>query len=202
MKNIYSALANFQRECPVIFKDTSGYGYTYADLPAIFKVIMPLLEKHGLGFTQILRDNGIETVIFHTETAEEIKGFIEVPTDVELKGMNDFQVMGSAFTYYRRYALSSMLGIITDKDTDAAGEQVRKPKDPMPPRTKKDVVDEEESLFARSMAKIDSMALDELTVALTKMEVAPSQKFNENEIAGLLKKMRERKEILEGTKPF
>jgi hypothetical protein len=40
--------------------------------------------------------------------------------------MNDFQVMGSAITYVRRYAISSMLGLVTDKDTDASGEQVKK----------------------------------------------------------------------------
>jgi hypothetical protein len=40
--------------------------------------------------------------------------------------MNDFQVMGSAITYVRRYALSSALGLVTDKDTDASGEQVKK----------------------------------------------------------------------------
>ena len=34
--------------------------------------------------------------------------------------MNEFQVLGSAITYIRRYALSSMLGLVTDKDTDAA----------------------------------------------------------------------------------
>jgi hypothetical protein len=39
--------------------------------------------------------------------------------------MNDFQVLGSAITYLRRYALSSILGIVTDKDVDAAGEQVK-----------------------------------------------------------------------------
>jgi len=41
--------------------------------------------------------------------------------------MNDFQVLGSAITYIRRYALSSILGIITDKDNDGAGKQ--QPKD-------------------------------------------------------------------------
>ena len=39
--------------------------------------------------------------------------------------MNEFQVLGSGITYLRRYALSSILGIVTDKDTDAAGEQVK-----------------------------------------------------------------------------
>jgi hypothetical protein len=48
--------------------------------------------------------------------------------DVALKGMNEFQVYGSQLTYFRRYALSSILGIVTDKDTDASGEQVKKPK--------------------------------------------------------------------------
>ena len=40
--------------------------------------------------------------------------------------MNDFQVLGSAITYIRRYAISAMLGLITDKDLDACGEQVVK----------------------------------------------------------------------------
>lgn len=42
--------------------------------------------------------------------------------------MNDFQVLGSAITYLRRYAISAILGLVTDKDTDASGEQVEKKK--------------------------------------------------------------------------
>ena len=33
---IYKALSDFQNEVPVIHKGTQGYGYSYADLPAIF----------------------------------------------------------------------------------------------------------------------------------------------------------------------
>jgi len=51
-----------------------------------------------------------------------------IPQGVQLKGMNDFQVLGSAITYIRRYALSSALGLVTDKDIDAAGEQIPQPK--------------------------------------------------------------------------
>ena len=39
--------------------------------------------------------------------------------------MNDYQAYGSGVTYFRRYALSSMLGLITDKDIDAAGTQIK-----------------------------------------------------------------------------
>lgn len=125
-QSIYKALASFQQECPVIHKATKGYGYTYSDLPTIFNIINPLLKKHGLGFTQLIQGQAIQTVLFHYETGETIESLTGIPNDVTLKGMNEFQVLGSAVTYIRRYALSSMLGIVTDKDTDAAGEQKSK----------------------------------------------------------------------------
>ncbi len=124
MKNIFKALASFQQEVPVILKETTGYGYVYADLPAIFKEINPLMQKHGLGFYQAVNGTKIKTVIFHIETAEIIESETDIPQGVSLKGMNDFQVLGSAITYIKRYALSSLLGLVTDKDTDASGDQV------------------------------------------------------------------------------
>lgn len=131
MKHLLKSLAAFQQEVPVIFKGTQGFGYSYADLPAIFDKINPLLAKHGLGFTQLLNSkdgvNYLDTLIYHVETAEKIESRIEIPA-VSLKGMNDYQSFGSGVTYYRRYALSSALGLVTDKDTDAAGEQVKKEK--------------------------------------------------------------------------
>lgn len=123
MKNIFKSLSAFQKECPVIHKGTQGYGYSYADLPAIFEVINPILEKHGLGFTQLICEKSVKTILFHTESGETIESNTEIPQGVSLAKMNEFQVLGSAITYIRRYALSSMLGIITDKDTDAYGEQ-------------------------------------------------------------------------------
>lgn len=124
MKNIYKSLADFQQEVPVILKDTSGYGYKYADLPKIFETINPLMKKNGLGFFQAVNGSKIKTVIFHIESGESIESETDIPQGVQLKGMNDFQVLGSAITYIKRYALSSLLGLVTDKDTDASGEQV------------------------------------------------------------------------------
>lgn len=120
---LYKSLAAFQQEVPAIHEGTKGYGYTYADLKQIFKTINPLLKKHGLGFTQLLNGNCITTVVFHCETGATIESSVEVPDDVILKGMNKFQVVGSAITYYRRYSLSAILGLVTDVDQDAKGEQ-------------------------------------------------------------------------------
>jgi hypothetical protein len=128
MKNLFKALAEFQQEVPVIHKATQGYGYTFADLPKIFSVINPLLKKHGLGFTQLIENENLTTILFHVETGETIESKMALLKDVALKGMNEFQVYGSQLTYFRRYALSSILGIVTDKDTDAGGEQVKKPR--------------------------------------------------------------------------
>lgn len=125
MKNLFKALADFQQEVPVIHKGTQGYGYSYADLPKIFEVINPLLKKHGLGFTQLIEEQSIITVLFHVESGERLDSKTTIPL-VQLKGMNDYQSFGSGVSYFRRYCLSSILGIVTDKDIDAAGEQVKK----------------------------------------------------------------------------
>ena len=125
MKELFKALADFQQEVPTIHKGTSGYGYSYADLPAIFEVINPLLKKHGLGFTQTVNGQQLCTTVFHVKSGEVLEGCADIPQNVQLKGMNDFQVLGSAITYMRRYQLSAMLGLVTDKDTDAGGQQVQ-----------------------------------------------------------------------------
>jgi hypothetical protein len=125
MKNLFKSLAAFQQECPTIHKGTQGYGYSYADLPAIFNVINPLLKKHGLGFTQELDGDALVTTIFHVESGEFRWSTANLIQGVQLKGMNDFQVFGSNLTYMRRYCISAALGLVTDKDVDASGEQVK-----------------------------------------------------------------------------
>jgi len=134
MKNLFKALAEFQQEVPVIFKgSTAGQGnfaYQYTDLPAIFKVINPLLKKHGLGFSQITEfkdgHDYLVTIVFHIESGETLETRTRLMPDVELKGQNVFQSYGSQLTYFRRYGISQILGLVTDKDTDANGEQVKK----------------------------------------------------------------------------
>jgi hypothetical protein len=125
-KKLFSSLSQFQKKCPVIHKATQGYGYTYADLVSIVEIINPILEEFNLGYSQPICGSQVKTILFHTETNETLESNTDIPQNVQLKGMNDFQVLGSAITYMRRYALTSMLGIVTDKDIDAAGEQQKK----------------------------------------------------------------------------
>ncbi len=92
MKNVLKSLAAFQQEVKVIHKGTQGFGYTYADLPKIFEEINPLMQKHGLGFTQLINSqdglNYLKTVLFHVETGETIDSNTLIPY-VQLKGTFD-----------------------------------------------------------------------------------------------------------------
>lgn len=127
MKELFSALAKFQQEVPVIHKDSQAHKYTYADLPKILEVINPFLKKYDLGFTQLLQEGSLRTIIFHTKSGEMLESLTPIPL-VSMNGMNDYQAYGSGITYFRRYALSSALGLVTDKDTDASGVQTAAPK--------------------------------------------------------------------------
>lgn len=128
MKNLMKSLADFQQECPAIFKSTAGFNYKYADLPSILKVINPLLFKHGLVLSQpLVQDEDkilIRTILYHLESGEMLESLVEIPR-VQLGKMNDYQSLGSGITYFRRYSMGSILVIVTDEDTDAAGEQVK-----------------------------------------------------------------------------
>jgi hypothetical protein len=126
MKNLLKALSEFHQEVPVIHEETQGYNYTYANLNKIFKVIKPLLKKHGLGFTQVLDGKNLKTIVYHIESGEILEGSVEIETNVKLASMNHYQVFGSAITYFRRYSLSCVLGLITDKDIDVKGDEVKK----------------------------------------------------------------------------
>ena len=70
--------------------------------------------------------------------------------------MNDFQVLGSAISYLRRYCISSILGVVSDKDTDAGGEQIKV-------EAKKPAINE--SRFKKALQSIadGNYSVDELT---------------------------------------
>lgn len=180
MKNVLKAIADFQQECPVIHKGTKGYGYSYAELSTILEVINPLLKKHGLGFTQPPQSgNIVHTIVFHAESGEMLTSDMEIPQGVKLGGMNDFQVLGSAVTYLRRYALSSMLGIVTDKDVDGAGAPVAGTTKPPSP-AKSSITDEKLTAGLAKWDKVEQFeTLKKKFTLTTEQESKVADRFNE-----------------------
>ena len=123
---VLKKVAVLQQEVPVIFKSTEGFGYNFADLTAIFNILNPYMAKHGLGFTQgtMIHETGgtiVYTKIYDIEKEDEfLYSEMLIPEDISLAKMNKYQVIGSGITYYKRYQISAMLGLITDTDNDAA----------------------------------------------------------------------------------
>lgn len=123
--------------------------YKFATWKSVMETIKPILAKNGLAFWQgievvgggtewsldtydkagmitksrkvkTLNDNVLTTIVFHIETCQEIKSSCVITQGVQLAKMNDYQVLGSGLTYLKRYSLSNMLGLITDKDDDGS----------------------------------------------------------------------------------
>ena len=133
--NVLLRIMNFQQEMEdiEILKLTEAYGYYYATLHDILKVIHPILRKHSIWY-QHYTDYDIDgdtrtliTFIYLTEDPNQrIVSTSKLDTDVILAKMNKFMVEGSAITYFRRYHLTTLLGLNTDEDTDAGGKRVTK----------------------------------------------------------------------------
>ncbi len=68
---------------------------------------------------------GVNTVYMHAESGEWISCQIKSPI-AESKGMNTYQSVGSAITYFRRYSLSSFVGIASEEDVDASSRKDNK----------------------------------------------------------------------------
>ena len=121
------ALVAAQGEFPAVSKDADNQFFKskYADLPAIVAVVQPILAKHGLAICQLpgmddLGDN-LTTRLLHSSGE-----WIQATMRLHLGDKVTPQAQGSALTYARRYALSAILGIVTDEDDD--GQAASKPK--------------------------------------------------------------------------
>ena len=131
IKNIAAAQLKVQKEIKDISKDSTGYGYKYTSFDKLVQYLRPLLAKHGISFIQMpVGDKyddgkgtvGLQTLYMHAESGEWITNAIKSPV-AESKGMNKYQSIGSAITYFRRYSLSSFVGIASEEDADAASKE-------------------------------------------------------------------------------
>ena len=112
---IAKALSEFQGQVEPVTKDAINpfFKSKYASMENIVATIKKPLVKNGLSFVQLpTGDNGLTTMILHV-SGEWIRS-----TAIMHPTKNDPQGQGSAITYLRRYALSALLGLVTDEDDD------------------------------------------------------------------------------------
>jgi hypothetical protein len=111
---LLTALVEWQKVKPTVDLDGKNkhFDSKYATLANIIKAIDKPLTGCGLGYTQVVTNNAITTIIFHAESMGVI---------VSTRPLNDnmkVQDEGSYITYQKRYQLAAALGIAADDDKD------------------------------------------------------------------------------------
>lgn len=113
--NLAKAIVKFHALIPKVSKDSTNphFKSKYASLSNILESVDPLLHTCGLAVVQIPRgDNELLTMLVH-ESGESIGDSVVMKLT-----KNDPQGVGSAITYYRRYALGAILSLNIDDDDD------------------------------------------------------------------------------------
>lgn len=121
-------ILKIQSEIGVLSKTETNpfFKSKYMDINGLLAQLLPLLEKYKITVVQPLGNIGeqgrpaLGTLVLDAETGKEI-----VHSHIPLPDLQDPQKMGSAITYYRRYALQSLF-LLQAQDDD--GESAKSAK--------------------------------------------------------------------------
>ena len=114
--SIYKKLLEVQKEVGAISKDSKNpfFKSKYFDINKLIEVVNPVLSDKGIGLLQPIQDNKVQSVLVDSESGDSVKSELELPN------LTDPQKVGSCISYYRRYTLSSLLGLQAE-DEDGNG---------------------------------------------------------------------------------
>lgn len=118
------ALAAAQGEMSAAAKDATNphFKTRYADLSSIMDACRGPLTKHGLSVTQ-LPGRGDDGAVTLTTLLMHASGQHIGSTVGARPAQENPQVVGSILTYLRRYALASVVGVVSDDDDGEAASQ-------------------------------------------------------------------------------
>lgn len=194
LAELAKALAKFQFEVESVTKDAVNpfYKSKYATLENIAEKIKKPMNDNGLSYVQLpTGDNGLTTMLMHT-SGEWVRSTMTLHP-----AKNDPQGQGSAITYARRYALSALLGLVTDEDDDGNEASTPKkpaetlktaPKAPAKPKST-------ETPYQGAKRAIEACVTQE-QVAETEKRISASTKLTDEEIAELLTTLDARAQII------
>lgn len=146
-------ILKLQTEIGVLSKTETNpfFKSKYMDINGLLAQLLPLLDKHKLRVTQPLTNiegkPAIATQVFDLDAKAVI-----VEEKFPLPEQQDPQKMGSAITYYRRYALQSLF-LLQAEDDDGNHASKKKDEPELTPRQKaeKDIAEEEDIFGLRNL---------------------------------------------------
>jgi hypothetical protein len=106
------------REVEVVSQRTnSRYSFKYATLDAIREAIRKPLSDNGLALVQSVDDGEGQSSVLTTMLGHESGQWISSKLKLMVENAGN-QARGSAISYGRRYAICSLLGIVSEDDDD------------------------------------------------------------------------------------
>ena len=173
------AFAEFQADCPQIFKDSTAkiatksgasFSYKYAELDQIDDAIKPLMKRLRLSKYWTTDQQGgnirVTCVLCH-EDGYSIQSTFECPTDSKAD-MSGAQRNGAAVTYAKRQSLVAVLGLTTtETDTDAQRHVGREEKKITPDQADniQSLIDETQTDRAKFLGYFQVSDVSEITAA-------------------------------------
>lgn len=127
---LFSALAKAQGAMSAASKDSTNpfFNSKYADLSSVWNACREATSQNGLCIVQTTATEYNELCLITTlghSSGQWIRSSIPIKVktpEPELNGkpkkVNELQLLGSYFTYLRRYALSAIVGVAPDEDDD------------------------------------------------------------------------------------
>lgn len=119
INELASALSKMQSQMTPAIKDSNNpfFKSKYADLASVWDAIRTPLTQNSLSVTQTM-DSREEKIVLITTLMHVSGQWIRsvLPIMWGKGGGNEAQALGAGISYMRRYALSSILGVVQDDD--------------------------------------------------------------------------------------
>lgn len=120
IQNLSKAMAEFQKSIKQPLKDANNpfFKKPYVPLENVVEAITKTGSPLGISFMQFASSDETGSIEVATLVMHSTGEYIEFPPVIMKPESNKPQAVGSAITYAKRYALSAIFGITSDKDDD------------------------------------------------------------------------------------
>ena len=172
MSKIYKKLLEAKKQFTAISKDQKNphFKSAYYDINDLHKMVDPILHEQGLLITSPIENGEMTTKLIDVETGESIESRFKIEYNPNP------QKVGSEITYYRRYLLSSLLGLQAEDDDGNKASNKPTPQDKPQPKPQ-----------PKQLPKVDFVKAVEAIKAgnTTVADILKSRTCTMEEIAGL-----------------
>lgn len=172
-RTIYQRIEAARQHFPTITRQAKGQvgtrEYHYADIGAVVDGVEAPLRAEGVGIFPTVEDGSVVTrlVAYDSPGDEHVHCAIALPPDLTP------QQVGSAITYYRRYALVLLLNLLTEDDDGSSASR------PVPPEAQVTEVAAPEGWESPEAAALAHKALSARIAALPDEQKAPLVEFRQ-----------------------